>query len=102
MKHCPITYELIPDEQDFSLRGLHKLSPHLEKLQPLEITAAEQRQEALARAGKMSIQGVQKKLSARLKIKEGYFAIVDQKGQFILKPQSEIYSELPENEAITM
>lgn len=50
----------------------------------------------------MSIQGVQTKLSARLKIKEEHFEIVAQKGQYILKPQSEIYAELPENEAITM
>ena len=50
----------------------------------------------------MSIQGVQKKLSAKLKVKEGYFEIVDPNGHYILKPQSDIYPELPENEAITM
>ena len=52
--------------------------------------------------GKMSIQGVQTKLSAQLKNKEERFELVDQKGHFILKPQSEYYPELPENEAITM
>jgi serine/threonine-protein kinase HipA len=41
-------------------------------------------------------------LSARLKIKEAQFELVDQGGQFILKPQSQFYPELPENEAITM
>ena len=50
----------------------------------------------------MSVQGVQTKLSAQLKIKEEGFELVDQKGHFILKPQSEYYPELPENEAITM
>jgi serine/threonine-protein kinase HipA len=58
--------------------------------------------EAVARAGKMSIQGVQIKLSASLNAKEQCFDIVDQYGHYILKPQSEFYPELPENEAVTM
>lgn len=102
MKHCPITYEVISPQENYSQRGLHLLSPQLKNLAPLDLSAEEQRQEAIARVGKMSVQGVQKKLSAKLKIKEGYFEIVDQYGQYILKPQSDIYPELPENEAITM
>jgi serine/threonine-protein kinase HipA len=102
MKRCPITYEIISDHENYSERGLRLLSPQLIHLSPLELSADEQRQEALARVGKMSIQGVQKKLSAQLKIKAGRFDIVDQNGRYILKPQSDIYSELPENEAITM
>ena len=102
MKRCPITYELIDTSEDYSVRGLHLLSPQLKKLATLNFSAAEQRTEALARAGKMSIQGVQTKLSAILKITAGQFEVVDQHGQFILKPQSEYYPELPQNEAVTM
>jgi serine/threonine-protein kinase HipA len=102
MKRCPITYELINDKEYYSQRGLRLLSPQLQALNPLEFSAEEQRQEALDRVGKMSVQGVQKKLSAQLKIKESCFALVDQKGHYILKPQSDIYPELPENEALTM
>ncbi|SRR5579883_223804 len=102
MKRCPITYEIINDQEDYSQRGLRLISPQLKKLSPLELSADEQRKEAIARVGKMSIQGIQTKLSARLKIKEGHFEIVDQCGSYILKPQSESYPELPENEAITM
>ena len=102
MKRCPITYDVMSDQENYSQRGLHLLSPQLKNLCPLDLSADEQRQEAIARVGKMSIQGVQKKLSAKLKIKEGGFEIVDQKGLYILKPQSDIYPELPENEAITM
>ena len=102
MKRCPITYEMICDQEHYSQRGLHLLSPKLKSLSPLDLSADEQRQEAISRVGKMSIQGVQKKLSAKLKVKNGYFEIVDQYGQYILKPQSDIYPELPENEAITM
>lgn len=102
MSRCLITYETINDANLYSLGGLKLLSPQLTKLEPLNISAAEQRSEALERAGKMSIQGVQPKLSAILKIKESRFEIVDQNGRYILKPQSEHYPELPENEAITM
>ncbi len=102
MRRCPITYMAIKLNEYYSQVGLHLLSPQLKNLQALPLSAAEQRREAIARVGKMSIQGVQAKLSARLKIKEACFEIVDQNGRFILKPQSEHYPELPENEAITM
>lgn len=102
MKRCPITYEVIKANESYSLRGLKLLSPQLQKLVPLGLSAEEQRQEAVSRAGKMSIQGVQTKLSAQLKVQEGCFKIVDEKGQYILKTQSATFPELPENEAITM
>jgi len=102
MKRCPITYDVISENQHYSKKGLHLLSPQLRDLIPLQLSAEEQNIEALARTGKMSIQGVQPKLSARLKIKEMHFEIVDQQGQYILKPQNSNYPELPENEAITM
>jgi serine/threonine-protein kinase HipA len=102
MKRCPITYTLITDNENYSSQGLRLLSPQLKNLQPLAYTAAEQRMEAVARAGKMSIQGVQTKLSAQLKIKDGRFEIVEHGGHYILKPPSEHYPELPENEAVTM
>lgn len=102
MKVCPITYHEISKDKSYSQSGLHLLSPKLTQLQALNFSAAELRAEAIAIAGKMSLQGVQPKLSAQLKIKEGAFEIVDRNGHYILKPQSEHYPQLPENEAITM
>lgn len=102
MKRCPITYEIIDSDDYYSQSGLKLLSPQLKTLYFLEFSAAEQRQEALARVGKMSIQGLQPKLSAILKTKAAHFEIVDRNGLYILKPQHEYYPELPENEAITM
>lgn len=102
MRICPITYEEISDAETYSTRGLRLLAPQLKQLADLPFSAEAQRQEAIALAGKMSVQGVQTKLSAQLRIKEGRFEIVDQNGHFILKPQSAIYPELPQNEAITM
>jgi serine/threonine-protein kinase HipA len=50
----------------------------------------------------MSIQGVQPKLSAVLKLKDSSFALVDRGGRFILKPNPLPYEEVPANEALTM
>jgi serine/threonine-protein kinase HipA len=98
---CPITYGEISTGQ-YSERGLHVLARNLKHLEPLPYSAEEQRQEAARRAGRMSIQGLQPKLSARLNVAKGMFEIVDTGGKFILKPQSNLYPELPENEDLTM
>ncbi|MFA6302208.1 MAG: HipA domain-containing protein [Legionella sp.] len=102
MNYCPITYEPLLEKERYSKAGLKLLSPQLQKLDALNLSAEEQRIEAINRAGKMSVQGVQSKLSAQLKIKDGSFRIVDQQGHYILKTQSAHYPQLPENEAITM
>ncbi|MBP7152581.1 MAG: HipA domain-containing protein [Paludibacteraceae bacterium] len=101
MKHCPITYESC-GKSLYSEKGLNLLSQNLERLELLEYTAAEQRSEAMARATKLSIQGVQPKLSAILNIKDSRFELVDTGGKYILKPQHHIYPQLPENEDVTM
>jgi serine/threonine-protein kinase HipA len=104
MSRCPITYEMLPEAHDgrYSRKGLQRLSRSLTHLDDLPYSAEEQRREAVARATKMSIQGVQPKLSARLRVKEGRFEIVDRGGEFILKPQNPLFHHLPENEDLTM
>src|SRR5579862_6131248 len=102
MNRCPITYEPLPEGATYSRQGLKLLNRNLASLAPLEFTAEQQRQEALIRAGKMSIQGLQLKLSAVLRITEGRFEVVNRGGQYILKPQSPDFPELPENEDLTM
>ena len=101
MNRCPITYELCGD-QKYSVNGLKLLSPNLKKLNDLELTQEELLQESAARATKLSIQGVQPKLSARLSIAERKFEIVNKFGTYIFKPQNPSYPELPENEDLTM
>jgi len=102
MKICPITYEEFSGPGRYSQAGLRLLSRDLTALADLPYNAKEQRREAIARAPKMSIQGVQLKLSVRLNVKAGSFTIVDIGGRYILKPQSDLYPELPENEDLTM
>ncbi len=101
MNVCPITYELCGDKK-YSTKGLKLLSSTLEDLNDLSLTQEEQLKQAASRAVKMSIQGVQPKLSARLKVKEKMFKIVDRYGEYILKPQSNFYPEVPENEDLSM
>jgi len=97
---CPITYELT--ESTYSRNGLNLLSRNLRDLNAIEYSAEEQRHEAALRATKLSIQGVQPKLSAVLNIQQAKLEIVDIKGKYIIKPQHHIYPQLPENEDLTM
>ncbi len=101
MNRCPITYELCGTEK-YSEKGLRLIVPKLTALKDLPFTAAEQRQEAANRANKLSIQGVQPKLSAVISVVNQQFEIVDQFGNYIIKPQNDIFPELPENEDVTM
>ena len=101
MSRCPITYDEIKSGERYSPGGLKKLSRQLRHLKDLPYSAEEQRREAVARATKMSIQGVQPKLSARLNTAEEIFEIVDTGGDYILKPQTH-YPEAPQNEDLTM
>ena len=101
MNICPITYTPCGKDR-YSSAGLNLLSAGLNTLNDLEYTADEQRKEAFNRASKMSVQGVQPKLSAVLSVKDGKFNIVDIGGKYILKPQHDFYTQMPENEDLTM
>jgi len=99
---CPITYNKVEHPGDYSFSGLHILSGKLNTLKDLPLTTAEQLHEAAAMAGKMSIQGVQPKMSAVLDEKNKVFKLVAVGGTYIIKPQNNLYRALPENEDLTM
>lgn len=101
MNRCPITYELCTNDK-YSEKGLRMIAPKLTHLNDLPYTAVELRQEAANRAKKLSIQGVQPKLSATISVAKQEFKIVDQFGTYIIKPQNDLFPELPENEDVTM
>ncbi len=101
MNRCPITYEPCGDRL-YSERGLRLLSRKLSNLKLFPYSIEEQINEAITRTAKMSIQGVQPKLSVRLNTKDETFEITDRKGTYILKPQNLFYKELPQNEDLTM
>lgn len=101
MNRCPITYELC-GTATYSEKGLRMIAPKLTYLNDLPYTAVELRQEAANRAKKLSIQGVQPKLSGTISIVDQEFKIVDQFGTYIIKPQNDLFPQLPENEDVTM
>ena len=101
MKRCPITYEQI-DSGLYSKKGLNRLNPTLNSLELLSFTEQELIMESKKRMSRMSIQGVQPKVSARLSIKNRTFEVVDKHGIFILKPNPTYFEQVPENEDVTM
>ena len=101
LKRCPISYESITGGF-YSEGGLRLLSRRLTGLHNLPFTSDDLRREARDRADKMSIQGVQPKLSAVLRVAKERFDIVSSRGNFILKPQITDYPHVPENEDVTM
>ena len=102
MAYCPINLEPLPTGRSYSEPGLKSIHSKLKHLEPLEYSYAAQLKEVRRRSDKMSIQGVQPKLSAVLKLKDSCFALVDRGGRFILKPNPLAYEEVPANEALTM
>jgi serine/threonine-protein kinase HipA len=100
MNRCPITYE--ETKNRYSNSGLKLLSRKLDKLNDLNYTKEELLKETVSRMPKMSIQGVQPKLSAVLNVGESKFEIVDKKGLYIFKPPHDVYEEVPQNEDLTM
>lgn len=100
---CPITYQPINTTlEHYSAEGLRLLSRNLTGLNPLPFSGTELQQEAASRSEKMSVQGVQPKLSAVLNVSKNCFDIVDNHGMFILKPPLDHYPEVPANEDLTM
>ncbi len=102
MASCPITLEPVLKGKLYSEAGLKRIHPRLAGLNALEYSAEEQIKQARMRADKMSIQGVQPKLSAVLRVSQQSFELVDRGGKFILKPNPPTYEEVPANEALTM
>ena len=101
MKRCPITYQLIRNG-NYSDEGLKLLSKTLKKLEEFPFSAVQQIEMAQVLALKLSIQGVQPKLSVRLSVKNSRFEIVEKLGSFIVKPPHHLYEQLPQNEDLTM
>ena len=103
MTRCPITYSpLLQGESGYSKKGLSLLSRTLTSLDDFPYSQEEQLLEARTMAAKMSIQGVQPKLSASLDVPNHSFKVTDKGGTFIIKPQNFMWPNLPENEDLTM
>jgi len=68
----------------------------------IDFSLSEVSLEAQALTGKLSISGVQPKLSVKLDRKKNMLVSVAQGGEYILKPQTLAYANIPENEQCCM
>jgi serine/threonine-protein kinase HipA len=103
IQRCPITYDLLTEyEKIYSKKGLSLLSRNLATLEDFPYSQEEQIIQARTMATKMSIQGVQPKLSASLDVPNNTFRVTERGGTFIIKPQNYMWPHLPENEDLTM
>ena len=102
MNRCPITYELCQINKKYTQNGLKQFSKILNELKDFPFTSKEQIELAVQLASKLSIQGVQPKLSVVLNVKNTEFEIAEKGGRFILKPPHAVYDEVPQNEDLTM
>ncbi len=102
INRCLLTYEELKAGKSYSMAGLRKLNVRLQNLKPFPYDRQEQTREVQRHAGKISIQGIQPKLSAKLSVKNESFELVDKDGEYIIKPQVNDYPELPQNEDLTM
>jgi serine/threonine-protein kinase HipA len=100
VRRCPLTYEEV--EGRYNLTALRRLDSRLTDLADLPLTSEQLRVEARQQAVKISIQGVQPKLSAILSVKHQRFELVSRGARFILKPQHPDFPSVPENEDLTM
>ena len=102
MRYCPISYQPCEGDNKYTPSGLKILSKKLEDLNAFPYTAKEQIQLAAQLASKISIQGIQPKLSVVLNVQNKGFEIVEKGGKFIIKPPHQLYEEVPQNEDLTM
>jgi len=112
-QRCPLTYEVLSQNDNseasrergygaYCAQGLKTLSRNLKALKLFPYTREEQIDFAKRMAGKLSIQGVQPKLSAVLDVRQESFVLTERGGTYILKPQNLLWAHLPENEDLVM
>ncbi|MGC9367849.1 MAG: type II toxin-antitoxin system HipA family toxin [bacterium] len=93
----------------FPIEGINKIHNHCvkkifncNKMPDIDLSLKEVLSKAQSMAGKLSISGVQPKLSVTFSKNENKLNVVSEKGEYILKPQVEYYPHLPENENLCM
>lgn len=97
---CRICLENTRSEADYHARCLRRLFGST-KVPQLDIELSKLHTAALAMVGHMSLSGIQKKISVGLSADRETLQVEAEGGRYILKPQTETYPFLPENEHIT-
>ncbi len=72
------------------------------KVPTIDLEASKLHTAAMAMVGRMSMSGIQKKISVNLSIDRATLQVATVGGHYVLKPQTGTYPALPENEHLTM
>ena len=96
---CRICLESVRGEKDYHERCLRALFGTA-KVPKLDVEASKLHTAALAMVGHTSLSGIQKKISVNLAADRETLQVAAEGGRYILKPQTETYPGLPENELL--
>jgi serine/threonine-protein kinase HipA len=97
---CRICLGQIPGEDDYHPRCLRALF-RTTKVPHLDIEISKLHIAALAMVGHTSLSGIQKKISVNLAPGRATLRVAAEGGLYILKPQTDTYPSVPENEHLT-
>ena len=97
---CRICLENVRGEADYHARCLRALFGSA-KVPHLDIELGKLHTAALAMIGHTSLSGIQKKISVGISADRETLQVEAEGGRYILKPQTETYPFLPENEHVT-
>lgn len=97
---CRICLGDAPDSADYHPRCLRKLFKS-SKVPKLDVELRKLHIAALAMVGHTSLSGIQKKISVNLEPRRATLRVAAEGGRYILKPQTDTYPSVPENEHVT-
>lgn len=97
---CRACLEPVKADKDYHDRCLRALFGTA-KAPRLDIETSKLHTAAMAMLGHSSLSGIQKKISVNLSVDRETLQVAAEGGRYILKPQTEAYPNLPENEHLT-
>ncbi|MBI5418154.1 HipA domain-containing protein [Candidatus Poribacteria bacterium] len=94
---CHICGEHNEDQKEYHIKCVKKLFG-INEMPKIDLSLYDINIEAQKMAGKLSISGVQPKISVKLSKPDNKIIVVAENGEYIVKPQSQTFYHLPENE----
>lgn len=98
---CRICLNSTEERDDYHARCLRALFG-VPKVPQIDINLSKLHTAALAMVGHTSLSGIQKKVSVNLAADRETLQVAAEGGRYILKPQTDTFPSLPENEQVTM
>jgi serine/threonine-protein kinase HipA len=98
--YCKICLAPVDSDEDYHGSCVRGLFPTA-RVPRLDLAVGRLHTAALAMVGHTSLSGIQKKISVRLSTDRETLQVAAEGGRYILKPQTETYPALPENEHLT-